>query len=269
MNDFFTGLRAFYDDVWAESPWLKSMGIVATAVTVLGILNTELPDAVALKLRDGSTAEMVLGTVVLVYFFLVAVFSADRLRFERKLRKLEQSFRYDKRGTLYNGNQPNIAFRIKTFKSILEGLSGAVGQAQLEAGLRETGAAASADFAEQLPSIYNQDVTKRGGGRRWDDLSFNEKVHSWADYDSSTGWGIVTGDPKGSRVLVTITHLRNLFKGTGGTLFSQFLAGYCETVIAHIAAGHEAGRYQDFSRAEVLELKRISEKTMTIEIGLG
>lgn len=268
MTSFIGAIRRFYETVWSETPWLKSAGIVGAAGTGLAYLNTQLPKDISVDFATPGLAQIALVGIVLLYFFLVAVFSGDRLRFERKLRKLEQSYRYDNRGTLYNGTQPNIAFRVTTFKGILGGIAGAIGEDELQRALTNTGRLASHDFATNLPSIYNQDVAAKGGGEKWDDLSFAQKVHKWAEYDSATGWGILTGKVDSPKVKVSITHLQGLFQDTGGLMFAYFLAGYCETVLTEIVKGHANGKFDEYTRAELLETNTKSNRTVEIEFVL-
>jgi hypothetical protein len=173
------------------------------------------------------------------------------------LRQLDISFRYDKRGTLYNGSEPNIAFRITTFKAMLDGLAHGLGKDTLRDVLIKVGEKAASDFASKVDTIYDKNVFEHGGASNWAHLSCEQKVDAWTEYDSATGWGIVTAVlPRGEdMVTVTVTHLKGLFAGPEGLDFAWFLAGYCETVLTKILEGHNSGpapgRYHDFSRARL------------------
>jgi hypothetical protein len=57
----------------------------------------------------------------------------------------------------------------------------------------------------------------------------------WADYDSSTGWGLVEAHEKPRSADIVVKH-STLFKGAGGKYFAHFLAGYCETVVNEITS---------------------------------
>jgi hypothetical protein len=82
---------------------------------------------------------------------------------EKKLRQLDISFRYDKRGTLYNGSEPNIAFRITTFKAMLDGLAHGLGKDTLRDVLIKVGEKAASDFASKVDTIYDKNVFEHGG----------------------------------------------------------------------------------------------------------
>ena len=118
MNRLMQYFKTLYHSIWIEAPWIRAAGILSAASVGLIYLNLTLPDSIRLDLKNESNSQFVIIFIVIMYFFLVAIFAGDRLRFQKKLRELEQNFRYDNRGTLFNGDQPNIAFRIQTFKGI-------------------------------------------------------------------------------------------------------------------------------------------------------
>jgi hypothetical protein len=189
------------------------------------------------------------AVILVTYFLLVAVLVHEQLEGERKLRQLEASFRYDKRGTLYNGTQPNIAFRIKTFNEILSNLGTQVGTAKAKSILQRTGELAAQDFAERFPAIYDENVRRFRGGGSWDELDFTQKLEEWLEYDSHTGWGILTKKVDAKTIKISIMHLEKLYQGEGGKLFASFLAGYCQTVLCHILEGH--GGFRDCTSARL------------------
>jgi hypothetical protein len=252
-------LKELWLRIWGEfAPWISSALFVSAVVVGFYVLYEYLPDEFKKNISPaaGST---ILWIVAILYLFQVAGTYRLLLQSEKRLRQLEEAFRYDKRGTLYNGREPNIAFRIATFRAMLEGLATNVGQAQLQKALTEVGREAASDFAAKLENIYNRNVSTHIAAPQWNELSFEQKIDAWADYDSATGWGIVTANiPKNTdKVTVTVTHLRGLFEGPEGLHFAWFLAGYCETVLTKVLDRHNAGpapgRYHTFTRGATLE----------------
>lgn len=220
-----------------ELPWVRAGAIVALVTGGLALLSTKVLDYLKVDIRHADTGIIVAAAIVILYFLMVAVLIHEQLQVERRLRRQDASFWYDKRGTLYNGTEPNIAFRIKTFSEILKSLGAKVGMDQLRPILRHTGEVAANDFAEHLPDIYDKNIRSARGGLPWDELDFKGRLYEWLEYDSRTGWGVLAGEFQGSRKInVSITHHRKLYDGDGGRLFGEFLAGYCRTVLAAILA---------------------------------
>lgn len=267
MNERTKEIKNFLYHTWIDAPWIRAAGILGTTAVGLVFLNASLPSEIAINMADidSSTNQIIYTFVLILYFFLVSVFSGDRLRFERKLRALEQNFKYDNRGTLYNGREPNIAFRIATFKGILEGISGAIGANRLADVLTNTGRLASNDFARSLNEIYDGDVASRKSTSSWNDLSLNEKLSQWAEYDSATGWGILACSVRGDSVKVVINHLQNLFDGNGGLMFGYFLGGYAETIISFIVNNHVGGKFSDYCKAELVNTNQSDKYTLELE----
>jgi len=267
MNERIRGIKNLMYHTWVDSPWIRAAGILGTTAAGLVFLNTTLPSEIAVNLKalDSSVNQILFTSVLILYFFLVSVFSGDRLRFERKLRALEQSFKYDNRGTLYNGREPNIAFRIATFKGILEGICGAIGASKLAEALTNTGRLAGNDFARSLKDIYDGDVASRKAKSSWGELSLNEKLSQWAEYDSATGWGILASSVRGDSVKVVVNHLQDLFDGNGGLMFGYFLGGYSETIISFIVNNHTGGKFNDYSKAELIDTNQSDKYTLELE----
>lgn len=253
MGGFGFAVRQIYDRVWGEAPWVRAAGLVSVASAALAFLNLRLPSELSIDFSDPQISSLLVAIVASVYFFLVAVLSGDQTRLQKKLRDQEQSFRYDKRGTLYNGTEPNIAFRVATFKGILEGIASDVGAEEVARAMVNTGRRSAEDFAKNLPSIYKNDLARFKNFKPWDDLSFDDKLEKWSDYDSATGWGILAPRLVNGHIRVSVTHFRKLYEGEGGTLFGSYLAGYSETVLSHILNGHKLGKYGEYTKAKLKE----------------
>lgn len=267
MNEKIREIKNIVYHTWVEAPWVRAAGIIGSTAVGLIFLNTLLPQEIAVNFKDlePEIYRIVFTSILILYFFLVSVFAGDRLRFEQRLRSLEQSFKYDNRGTLYNGNEPNIAFRIVTFKAMLEGLSNIIGADKLATTLTNTGRLASNDFAMSLKDIYDSDVASRKAKLSWDELSLNDKLDQWAEYDSSTGWGILACNVHGNTVKVVVNHLQDLFIGNGGLMFGYFLAGYAETIISCIVNNHSGGRFNEYSKAILIRINQSDKYTLELE----
>lgn len=268
MGDKLKLIKAYLKCAWEDSPWIRAAGVLGGAVAGLAFLNINLPSELMIDLKDSNIGQLIMTGLLLIYFFLAAVFSGDRLRFEKKLRALEQNFKYDNRGTLYNGSEPNIAFRIATFKGMLNGISSAMGVDELANVLIGIGRKASLDFADRLAQIYNSDIAMRKSSTTWDELTFSQKLNQWAEYDSSTGWGILACEIKNDQVKVVVNHLQGLVEGEDGLLFSNFLAGYSETIIGKIISMHDGGKYDEHTSATLLNALQSDRYTVVLEYKL-
>lgn len=271
MNESIREIKNFFIETWAEAPWIRAAGIIGSTLAGLVFLNSALPQGVAIEFDTLETEvyQAMLTSLLVLYFFLVSVFSGDRLRFEKRLRSLEQSFRYDNRGTLYNGKEPNIAFRIATFKGMLESISGVIGADELSRVLTNTGRLAGTDFARSLKDIYNSDIASKKAKLDWDELSLSEKLDQWAEYDSSTGWGILACKVHNDSVKVVINHLQGLFDGNGGLMFGYFLAGYSETIITYIIDTHKGGKFNEYSKAALIKANQSDKYTLELSYQLS
>lgn len=249
----------FLKDSWEDAPWIRAAGILGLVLVGLHELNDILPAELAIDLSSIKDTGRIytLSGIIVLYFFLASIFSGDRLRLEKQLRKNEQNFRYDKKGTLYNGEEPNISFRIATFKGILEGIGSAIEKAKLDELLRDTGRSAGVDFAESLSQIYDNDVASKKLQRLWENLNLAEKLAQWAEYDSSTGWGLLNCElnEKQKTISVVIDHFKGLFDGDGGEFFGQFLGGYAETIISRIVESTD-GKFKDYTKVKLIKASK-------------
>ncbi len=244
-------IAEFLPEFIESVPWIKAATFLGLTILGVELLNHELPDAIKINTSDENFKRWFLPIIVSIYFLLVSLFSIEKLKFQTKLRSLEQNFKYNKEGTLFNGGQPNIAFRVTTLNALFNGLAEAFDKKELKDKLREIGGNASLSFANDLGKIYNNDVAKKKEGLIWNDLSLKERLDQWALYDSSTGWGLVRCEVDDSSVTVKITHLDDLFKGGGGLMFGEFLCGYIHTILSKIIHDYNVGKYADFTKSEL------------------
>jgi hypothetical protein len=247
---FVASWRSFF-----ELPMVKAFVWLAAPIGIAFFVNSRLPDDVIIDLHNPGNSIVVLLAVLSVYFYTCAVIAGEQTEQQRKLRAIEQAFHYDKRGTLYNGDEPMIALRVATFRGVLDGMAEDLGMEEVREALVKTGRLASVNFAAFLPSIYERDVRGLKGGESWNDLSFHKKLFEWCDYDSAGGWGIFECDAQDTGIRVFISHRRGLIEGRAGALFASFLAGYCETVLTQIMATHRRGKFADFSKAVLKAVK--------------
>ncbi len=264
-------VKNFFTETWVEAPWIRAAGIIGSTIAGLVFLNSALPDEIAINFEslNSDIYQLILISIVVLYFFLVSIFAGDRLRFEKKLRSLEQSFKYDNRGTLYNGNEPNIAFRIATFNGMLEGILEVIETDKLSDVLKNIGSTASTDFAKSLKDIYNSDIATKKAKLDWSELSLSEKLDQWAEYDSSTGWGILSCKVKNDSVKIVINHLQGLFDGNGGLMFGYFLGGYAEKIISHLINTHKGGKFNEYSKAILIKTNQSDKYTLELSYKLS
>lgn len=237
ISQTFAKLTKWYEVTLADWPWVRSATITAPLGGAVYYLNDKLPSDLKIDLAQANIYVIFACAIIAVYLLLVAVLFNAKLITERQLRAAEDGFRYDNRGTLFHGTQPAIAFRVVTFRGMLEGLASPLEPSHARNALFHTGMRASVDFAQRLPDLYDLNVHRLKGGNRWVDLSFPEKLYKWTDYDSATGWGIIAARVDGNQIVITVTHYNDLFGQP--SLFSWFLAGYCNTVIQTILAAEK------------------------------
>jgi len=242
--------------------WLDGVLFVSTVVAFLWLLYEFMPDD--LKIQMDTRYRLAIFLLFAIMFLFVMVVTYRSLFYaERDRRELEESFHYA-RDVLYNGTEPNIAFRIVTFKNMLGGMASKIGKNVIQSTLNDVGRTAAADFASHLPEIYDQNVSLRGlGKKRWQALSFEEQINAWANYDTRTGWGAIKLNreviDRQGQIAIKIDHPQNLFDGDAGLYFAHFLAGYCETVLTTLLVELNkhpeiAGKYRNFSRAELVNM---------------
>ncbi|MBS0235539.1 MAG: hypothetical protein JSR99_18885 [Proteobacteria bacterium] len=253
-------LKEWYELTIADWPWVRAATITAPVAGAAFYLNTNLPAQLQVDLSKANIYVLFVAAIFAIYLLLVAAFFNSKLIAERQLRAAEEGFRYDHRGTLFNGTQPNIAFRVVTFQGLLSGLAEAMDGQTARNALFDTGARASVDFAKKLPQIYDENVRRLRGGNRWVELSFPEKLWKWTEYDSSTGWGILAAATDNQQVTVTVTHYSGLFKRP--SYFAWFLAGYCTTVIQTILTSEKGNGYRGLRHARCVSIDDQSEDTV-------
>jgi hypothetical protein len=239
----------------------------ATAVTGLFWINEKLPVQIAFKVPDVVSGTYFV-TVCIIATFLVGLtmVSAYVIQDMHLSREREQSFNYDKHGTLFNGDVPNVAFRVSTVKTLFGELARALGPDKSAEVVGTAGRAVGKDFAKDLSAIMDRDVLVRA---RWDELSFNSKLDEWALYDSATGWGLVSARLTArDKVVVRISHFRHLFEGDGGEAFTYFLSGYCEAVVSAIVEGHREGVLEDYKCAVITHTRRIEDDLVEFNFDL-
>lgn len=260
------GLKRRYDAIVGDIPWLRAVGPVVSIMGISVVLVANIPTDINSITETIYFWPSIFVFFTFLYLFLTTVYANDRLRTERRLRQVEEGFNYDSRGTLWNGGEPNIAFRITTFKGILAGLNSNLKAENLSSAMTEAGKAAAEDFATSFDSIYDADIRSKKGGASWSDLRLHQKLHEWAEYDSSTGWGILSVTVEGDEIKVEIIHLNGLYEGEGGQIFGHFIAGYCETVVANIIRSQNSGKFSNFTTATISRGPVFEGETATLTL---
>lgn len=135
-------------------------------------------------------------------------------------------------GALKRGSETELSLRVATFRSIIEALGVEMPREALNNRFFEVGKQAGRSFASKIEEIH--DATERTG-LAWKDLSVSRRLTWWAEYDRSSGLGLISTVSRPGQILVQITH-ENLFnsadgKARAGEAIAYLLGGYCETVI--------------------------------------
>lgn len=250
-------IKLFYRQVWAESPWFSAIGYVIGPITALYFIWGQLPSDMRFEIDPMRVPYALLG-ITIIYLLIVSALLGARVRSERSFRERERAFRYDNRGTLYNISEPNMAFHVDTFTSLLTGLSRELGEDEMRNALIIVGYESCEGFASRFKDIYDADVVSGKHHFRWESLSYRQKLEEWAEYESRGGWGIFTASEYESGIKVSLTHYKGLFRGEGGLLFGYYLAGYCQRLLDALITTHNekrtSGRYSDYDGVEILEI---------------
>lgn len=219
------------------------VAIVTTGTIVGAVLGTyvTLKEFFGLETPPHILLVHVLYCVCLLF---LAILAGQYRSTRSRIGALGKTFEYDKEGVLWHGSEKAIAFRVITFLALLE----KVGDAQETQNPRlfvQAGRVAGRDFATQFGSqIYPAEL--RGSGLSFDQLSIAQRLALWSEYDSSTGWGLLSAHQKPGAIEIIVKH-PTLFHGRGGVLFAHYLAGYCETVVNEITDSFDFGYHYRFS----------------------
>lgn len=228
-----------YKKYWPKSIWVQALilfgGAALPGLKVLSFFGVSL---------DSEQWLYLLALNLILFLYVVARISSTRAKTaERRWHQMT--------GVLFHGDQPNISFRVETFKSMLGSLEAWIGADALQEALLEAGREASTNFGSEFPGIYDIDVRPFKRGKTWTQLSLAKKLSAWSEYDSATGWGSIDADLRGRTVTVAITHNRGLFDDDTGNSFGYFLAGYCQSVLSAIIKDHEEVNFRKYTAAEI------------------
>jgi hypothetical protein len=219
-----------------RAPVVAAVVTTGTVFGALGGIYLAIKEIFGLAAPPNYLFIHVLYWVLLLFFIsLAAQYRSTRSR----VGALGKVFEYDKEGVLWHGSEKAIAFRVVTFLSLLENLDDGKEVEKAQTSFLHAGRRAGRDFAVQFGSqIYPAEL--RRGGPSFDQLSKSQRLALWSEYDSSTGWGLLSAQEKPSSVEITVRH-PTLFYGRGGVLFTYYLAGYCETVVNEITDSFGSG----------------------------
>lgn len=268
MREIIQQFKFFYRTVWADNPWFMAAGFVAAPILGFLFVMEQLPKEI--KYSPSPQQIPILALCVAVcYLLLTSALFANKVRYEREYRRKEGAFKYDKRGTLYNNSEPNMAFHVETFKKLLAGLAQRLGDKQTEAALTEVGFESCEDFSYRFPQIYDNDRVRGLHTRLWRTLGFKEKLSEWAEYESASGWGIFSAEEVETGIVVNLTHFKGLFDERGGLLFGYFLGGYCQRLLNMIISTHvggpRPGKYADLQAVDLEEVAGRNEDTIILK----
>ena len=214
-----------------QSPWLYSIAATGSIVGAIGGGFSAIREAFQLPCPP---LWLMYHVAYLISILFLAFLANEYRRRKTNSGALGKSFEYDKDGVLWHGTEKAIAFRVVTFLSFLEHISKAMPTSTAKEAFLKVGRIGGIDFAQQFGTqIYPAELRK--GGLPFDQLTRPQRLALWSEYDSSTGWGLLSAHEKGTSVDIVVKHA-TLFRGDGGLCFAYMLAGYCETVLNAITS---------------------------------
>ena len=237
-----------------RTPILYSLVTTGSVIGAVGGIYTVTKELFQLPTPPLALLYHVAYIVVILFLSLLSI----EYRSKRKTGPLGKSFEYDKDGVLWHGGEKAIAFRVVTFLALLERIGTHDGASAMDSKFLDAGRSAGQDFGQQFGTqIYPAELQK--GGTPFRELSRASRLKLWAEYDSSTGWGLLEAHEKPKSADIVVKH-STLFKGVGGRYFAYFLAGYCETVVNAITS--------DFGSPLKLQ-DQVQVRDRSIEFALG
>ena len=228
MIKFKEWIKGSDSDSWQEI-WFRSFLQTCASVTLCFTMFLGVKESFGLKILPEASVPYIV-IIVLVVFIIILLLNSFLSSAASSAAHEKFGFHYDGKGILWNGHEPNISFRIETFKAMLASFD----HKSLNEIMLEVGIAAGLNFAQKFATdIYPEELQGKNGNNPWMDLTFEEQLTIWAEYDSATGWGLITPKSAGEIIEIDVQHLK-LFEGKEGEAFANFLAGYCLTVLKAI-----------------------------------
>jgi len=138
-------------------------------------------------------------------------------------------------GELRYEDEIHIALHIVTLKNLISSMVAKAKPADAKKALFESGLVAGVDFGQKFPQIYDEELKSKNRDIKWGDLSLQDRMDLWADFDKGAGWGrfSVINSGQGG-VLVQIHHV-SMFTGDAGPLVGEFISGYVLGVVQQLA----------------------------------
>ena len=189
---------------------------------VSGKFTSELPPVVLLD-----RPALGLGLLIFLFVVLIALMSLVGMSYRNSTRTQFET----QAGVLRNGTEPNISFRVETFKALLVPLIGDRSQSDIRQLFLEAGREAGHNFAHEFPTEIYTALTGQGAGN-WAAHSMRARLRLWARYDTETGWGEIQAIMQGhNRIHVEYLHPDLFGGGRASEAVGYFMAGYSETVL--------------------------------------
>ena len=180
-------------------------------------------------------------SIILLFIFFLSRNYLSKIKECNSLIK----FTYDGNGVLWHGNECNIALRDVTFLKLLNDISKEIPDEKDKKKIfLNAGCDMGRGFGRQFKSqIYPKEIMKKD--IPFNQLPKNERLRLWAEYDSSTGWGLISEIDIGRSLYVTAKHPTLFDAETGGECFSYIMAGYAESFVNEIIS--DIGIHYKFS----------------------
>jgi hypothetical protein len=207
---------------------VSSFGFVLSALQLYDISTSSLGVAEVPNTVPIPAFVLALGLFVFAFLFLLSVVGIWQLQnFSARAGLFVETH-----GALKRGAETELSLRVATFRSIIEALAVETSREALNNRFFEVGKQAGRSFASKIEEIHD---TRERTGLAWKDLPISRRLTWWADYDRSSGLGLISTVSRPGEIFVQISH-EDLFYGAdgkarAGEAIAYLLGGYCETVI--------------------------------------
>ena len=111
--------------------------------------------------------------------------------------------------------------RVATFRSIMKFLSIETDKEALNNRFFEVGKQAGRSFASRIEQIHD---ARERTGLAWKDLADGRRLTWWAEYDRSSGLGLISTVARSNQVLVQIKHEELFGNADGRTRAGEVIA---------------------------------------------
>lgn len=168
------------------------------------------------------------------FFFLLVLFTGYVLFAFYHYANTKSDWIFSEDGVLLFDREQHIAISVPTIKKILLSISEGKDKTNVADRLYNTGVQAGLRFGAEFSEIYERQ-SEGLTTKPWSQLTDNEKLDAWEQYDSTVGWGKIRAHKYQKKRVVTVNFQHpSLYNDKGGELFSWLLAGYSQKIVSSL-----------------------------------